>query len=322
MSIFEAQSARESLRSPGRLPDFLIVGAAKAGTTTLYGYLREHPRIYMCREKEPSFFDGVSWDRGLDWYRSLFAGASDDQLCGEASTNYARWPSRAAAAPRIAAVMPDVRLIYLIRDPVDRAYSHYLHDVGTGAARSDRHSMIAFEEYLKAKPVLLDISDYLAQIRHLLNWFPRAALLILQFDELIRTPTVSLQKVFRFLGVEDLSGALSGLTLHENDSRSRIYHNVRRETVRRFRQIAAVRKIYEALPLGFRELCVDLAIRSPLGRRVRRQLIPPAMRPGTRRMLIDRFSPSVGELGQMVGADLSAWLDPREPIAIAGPAAS
>ncbi|MBC7173545.1 MAG: sulfotransferase domain-containing protein, partial [Polyangiaceae bacterium] len=99
--------------SPGRLPDFLIIGAAKSGTTTLFRYLINHSRVFDLAEKEPCFFDAeVNWGRGLDWYRNLFVGARDDQLCGEASTNYTRYPQVPGVPERIKRVVPDAKLIY------------------------------------------------------------------------------------------------------------------------------------------------------------------------------------------------------------------
>ena len=81
------------MKKTGRLPDFIIIGSAKSGTTSLYDYLLEHPLIYMSNPKEPCFFDeNVAWDKGVAWYSSLFSGAENDQICGEASTNYTRWP--------------------------------------------------------------------------------------------------------------------------------------------------------------------------------------------------------------------------------------
>jgi hypothetical protein len=224
--------------------------------------------------------------------------------------------------PRIAEVMPDVRLIYLIRDPVDRAYSHYVHVHAVERARPDGSFTMTFEEYFDSEPWLFHISDYLTQIRHLLNWFPRESLLILLFDELVKSPVTTLRKVFRFLDVEDLSETISATPLHANNSGDFIYENVRWEALRTLRQFAAVRKIYYALPRGLRERCIELALGSPLGRRARQHLAPPPMRPGTRRALIDRFAPSFGELSQLAGADLSAWLDPREPVAGAERAAT
>ena len=113
-----------------RLPDFIIIGAAKAGTTTLHHYLDLNPQIYMSSPKEPCFFsDDEIYVKGVDWYSSLFSSAKPDQACGEASTRYSPYPQYTEAAPRMAELLPHVKLIYIMRHPVDRAYSHHVHEM-------------------------------------------------------------------------------------------------------------------------------------------------------------------------------------------------
>ena len=109
-------------------PDFIIIGAAKSGTTTLYQYLCRHPQIYMSTPKEPDFFSlDMNYHKGIEWYESLFDGAKPEQICGEASTTYSRWHQHPKAAERISQYLPKVKLIYIMRHPVDRAYSFYAY---------------------------------------------------------------------------------------------------------------------------------------------------------------------------------------------------
>ena len=111
------------------LPHFIIIGAAKSGTTTLYKYLSQHPQIYLPQIKEPSFF-AKRYHKGVDWYESLFAEAKTGQLCGEASTPYTHWLSHKPEIPQLMAeLLPQVKLIYIMRNPIDRAYSQYLQQV-------------------------------------------------------------------------------------------------------------------------------------------------------------------------------------------------
>ena len=94
MHHLQLTNATKKLSLPAlRLPDFFIIGSAKSGTTTLYRYLCRHPNIFMSTPKEMSFFSkDKEYERGVEWYASLFADASENQLCGEASTTYTRWP--------------------------------------------------------------------------------------------------------------------------------------------------------------------------------------------------------------------------------------
>jgi hypothetical protein len=112
------------VRPSGCLPEFMIIGAAKAGTTALNEYLSQHPQIFMCPLKEPQFFStDVIYERGLAWYEGLFADAKSGQICGEASTSYTFFPSTPLTPQRIHQAIPNVKLIYLIREPVSRIQS-------------------------------------------------------------------------------------------------------------------------------------------------------------------------------------------------------
>src|SRR5437773_8026085 len=143
--------ARNALWTYGRatsfarpLPDFLIIGAQKAGTTALYSYLRRHPHVTGPSWKEVSFFDR-HYTRGEAWYRGNFPNVirARGALVGEASPSYLFHP---LAPERVAALVPDARLITLVRNPVDRALSHYHHEVALG------REPLAFEEAIDAEP--------------------------------------------------------------------------------------------------------------------------------------------------------------------------
>ena len=110
-----------------KLPDFIIIGAAKAGTTSLYALLDRHPDIFMPAHKEPEFFARDDhYAKGIDSYATLFEGATPHQQVGEASTLYSLAPFFGHTAGRIKAHLPQVKLIYVMREPVARAYSFYV----------------------------------------------------------------------------------------------------------------------------------------------------------------------------------------------------
>src|SRR6185295_16842547 len=119
-----------------RLPDFLIIGAAKSGTTALYRWLDQHPDVWLPETKEPHFFgrDKI-WANGLDWYAALFEAAPAGAITGEASTTLTSHRLAHRAAERVASVVPDARLIYVLREPISRMRSHYALYVRTGAER-------------------------------------------------------------------------------------------------------------------------------------------------------------------------------------------
>src|SRR5207244_732601 len=108
------------------LPNFLMIGSMKAGTTSLYEYLRTHPQVFMSERKELDYFT-TGIDRGLDrdWYEGCFERADGARAVGEASTGYTKFPTHRDVAARVAALLPDVRLIYMIRNPIERMRSQW-----------------------------------------------------------------------------------------------------------------------------------------------------------------------------------------------------
>ena len=212
------------LRPPA--PDFLLIGANKAGTTSLIDYLRLHPRIFISRIKEPCFFsDPAQRARGEGWYESLFAGARPDQLRGEGSTTYSRWPYLEepwTLDPReeILARRPDVRLVYLVRHPVDRAFSHYYNNLRLGrenlsfedAIDAEEERIAGEEERLLSDPQAVSLAhkrySYLRRglyAEQLLRWqscFPEEQLLLVDAGRLFTDPRAVVAEVLAFVGVD------------------------------------------------------------------------------------------------------------------------
>jgi Sulfotransferase domain len=179
------------------LPTFIVIGAMKAGTTSLYQYLRHHDQIYMSRIKELDFFVAErNWSRGLEWYRRQFTGAGDALALGEASTLYTMRPEFEGVPERIARVLPDVRLIYVVRDPIARMRSHYQHRVMTGTETA------APEVALLEDRTYLACSRYAMQLERYLDHFPRERILLITSDALHDDRTATVQSVYRFLGVD------------------------------------------------------------------------------------------------------------------------
>lgn len=207
----------------GRLPDFLIVGAPKAGTSALHSALAQHPGLHMSRVKEPKYFlcgdapppayrgpgDAHScreWVWRRDGYQDLFAHARDDALCGESTPFYLYDDD---AQRRIAHQLPDVRLITVLRDPIDRAYSNWMHLWSDGLepladfvsaceaeSRRIRDGWAPFWHYQ-------EMGRYGQQLSRLFERFKRERVLILRYRELVDEPETTLDRVCRFLGVTE-----------------------------------------------------------------------------------------------------------------------
>ena len=207
------------LTSPLRLlPDFLIIGAQKSGTTSLYTYLRRHPAITGPLWKETNFFD-VHYRRGPAWYRGHFPlrRRAGTRIVGEASPSYVFHPR---APRRVRDLLPAVRLMVLLRNPVDRALSHYQHEVALGREPlSFEDALQAEEERMRGEWERLEADDgyfshawwnhtYLARGRYaeqLERWlavFPREQLLALVSEELFVDPARAYARVLDFVGAE------------------------------------------------------------------------------------------------------------------------
>lgn len=183
--------------SDGPLPTFLVIGAMKAGTTSLHRYLRAHPDVFMPEHKEIEFFsEEREWARGVDWYRSLFEPGRTALARGEASTGYTKLPRFPAAADRIHAVVPHARLVYMLREPIDRMRSHYVHNVLRGL--EDR----PIEEALLSGEHYLPVSRYFAQLQRYRDQFADSQILVVASEDLRDRRPETIARILSFIGVD------------------------------------------------------------------------------------------------------------------------
>jgi hypothetical protein len=182
-------------------PAAYLIGAQKAGTTSLAGLLAEHPDLTLSRPKEPDFYTG-RWNKGLDWYRSRFPDAGNAVLL-DASTSYSMAPvvpderSIMNDVPRrIFELRPDARFIYIVRDPVDRAISAYWHAVRNGDERRP------IQESLTEDSMYLRASRYAFQLERYLAFFSKEQFLVLTTSEFAQAPRQVLERCWYFLGLD------------------------------------------------------------------------------------------------------------------------
>jgi hypothetical protein len=188
------------------LPTFIVVGAMRSGTTALAHHLAGHPQIYIAPTKEIHFFDD-NFERGLPWYETHFAGARGKAAIGEATPNYMY--DRSAIA-RIRATLPDAKLIAILRNPVDRAYSHYWQKRSYGTEPLTFEQAIEREgerisEGGRARRLYsyVDRGRYLGQLRGICDVFPRESLHVMLFEEMKRDARAALEATWAFLGVDE-----------------------------------------------------------------------------------------------------------------------
>lgn len=289
-------------------PDFLMIGAAKCGTTTLHQYLARHPQLFLPAEKEPEFF-ADKFDRGWDWYANLFAAARPGQRRGEASTIYTWWQHYPTCAARIGQSAPHARLIYLLRHPVDRLHSQYAEQLKTARARGrHRPSLATFETFLGEHEHLVRASEYIRYIDEYRRHFPAEALLVLLLEDLHRDPAATLRRACTHIGVDPEVDLTAAGPVTANESRAYLQWQTRLSATRWIRRIPGLETIAgRLLPTHCREAAYQLLERTRGARRSHEQLTPPPIRPATRSQLLERFRPANEQLADYLGRDLSHW---------------
>lgn len=182
----------------GNLPNLVIIGAMKSGTTSLHYYLDLHPEIIMSRQKELNFFiEDRNWSKGLRWYESNFVGTA--KVYGESSPDYTKYPSRQGVPRRMFSTIPEAKLIYILRNPIERIVSQYIHFCSVGVEeRSLEEALAQLDRNMYVKS-----SRYFFQLEQYLEFFSPANILILTSEELANSPQETMRKVFQFLEVDD-----------------------------------------------------------------------------------------------------------------------
>jgi hypothetical protein len=200
-------------------PNFIIIGAMKAATTSLYTYIKQHPDIFMTKVKEPMFFNNFQQENNynilgskskksttLEEYLAMFKDAKNEKAIGEASPAYIYNEN---APYLIKENLPDVKIIAILRQPTDRAYSNFLH-----TKRADRENVNSFEQAIKIEKER--ISDnwsplyhyiqkgfYSVQLKRYYNLFPKENIKVYLFEDVVKTPKETLKDIFKFLNVDE-----------------------------------------------------------------------------------------------------------------------
>lgn len=177
----------------------LIIGGMKCGTTSIYSHLCTHPAIFASTaKKEPSFFTQASPTLPqIGAYRALCREVTPFGWACEASTNYTKFPSFPGVPKRIHSAFPESRFVYILRQPVERIYSHYIHNLAAGSERR------SFEEaVLGDDQHYINVSRYFLQLSQYLENFSPESILVLIFEDFIQNKLTSLQRVFSFLGID------------------------------------------------------------------------------------------------------------------------
>ena len=191
---------------PARLPDFLGLGTQKGGTTSLHQLLVQHPQLFLPAGKEVHYFS-KHWEQPQQWYANHYADARADQCCGDITPFYLFHPQ---APQRIHSLLPEAKLIVLLRDPVERALSQVFHSTRLGLEPLPLEQALAAEPDRLADGALLHLQEhsymsrsrYLEQLDRYEALFPPAQLLVLQSEALFADPVTAWQRIEAFLELE------------------------------------------------------------------------------------------------------------------------
>ena len=287
-----------------RKPDFFLVGAAKAGTTSLFYYLIQHPLIFIPPVKEPHYFSEFPQPRAptfrtVEDYLRLFRGCDEKVKAGDASTSYLY--SR-HAADRIHALQPRARILIILRNPIDRAYSFFWHN------KREFVEPLDFEAALAAEPQR--ISDdapfrfhyftsglYHDQVKAYLDVFGREQVMVCLFEDLTEDAESLCHAIFSFLEVSSVIPVKTQKRFNPSGlPRSRLLGHV---LAPQFPGRRAVRFLFPQFSRRLKYHLMRWTLKDP-----------PPMDPGTRSRLAERFGEDVRRLGHLIDRDLSHWVAP------------
>lgn len=274
------------------LPNFIIAGTEKSGTSSLIFYLSEHEDIFTPPKKEIHFFeDDNNFKKGVEWYKKWFSKWSGEKAIGECTPLYMYFPH---CPQRISDIYPDMKIIFILRNPVDRAYSNYWHQVRGGkenltfeASLKKEQGRIKTSKYHNKTYSYMNKGFYFLQIERFLKYFPKEQILIVKFDELKRYPQKTLNEIYRFLEVK----------LKDNQQSLNLKKNITRVPKNKYLQFYA-RRLFgtSALFKGIAKLNLKYGHKTY-----------PTMNQQTKRELKNHFANDIKRLELLTGMKFSEW---------------
>ncbi len=314
-----------------KLPNFFIVGAAKSGTTSLYEYLKLHPEVYMAPIKETHHFstdidntkfrpnyarslnkDLSKWLEGdlsegifhafvSDWnqYVQLFKNVKGEKAIGEVTNSYLYSSS---AAKNIKAKFPDAKIIMMLRNPADRAFSHYLMDLRIDYETEDFMSAVKKDMARDPKGwgisnMYIEIGQYYEQVKRFMDVFPKEQLRIYLFDDFVKNPEATMKDIFCFLGVSETTS----IDFSKKYNPSFIPKN------RLVSKLNTQKRVKDWL-----KSVLPKSVKSKFKKTFYTDKDLPKLKPDERKFLQGIFREDIRKLSQLIGRDLTKWLDEKK----------
>ncbi|MCH7588138.1 MAG: sulfotransferase domain-containing protein [Chloroflexi bacterium] len=270
--------------------DFMMIGAQKCGTTSLASQLAQHPAICFSQLKEPGYFNQTDdWEAGLDHYHGLFA-PRNGQICGEASTMYTFLPEWEHTHTRLFAYNPNLKLIYIMRNPVERTISNYAHDLVRGLVNGDSGETLLLQD------AYLNRSRYYFQMKPYVELFPMENILLLVFEEYIADQQSTLNRITEFLNIHEFDFADAGPS-EKHKTLGTWY--LKYASVRKLAATSLFQKVRPSIPI---------AVRRPIRRMLSNKLdVKPPIKPEVREVLWNTLAPEINAVEQLMGRRVESW---------------
>jgi hypothetical protein len=283
------QAAPGAAPRAAALPNLIVIGAQKCGTSVLHYYLSLHPEVSMSRPKELNYFiEERNWSRGIDWYAGHFD--AEAKVRGEASPNYTAFPQHQGVPERMHSVLPDAKLIYMIRDPLERIAAHWVHNY---AKRREKGTLA--ETLVHPNTSYVTRSKYAMQLERYRAHYPKERILVFQQSELRYQRMETLRRVFEFIGVDpDFTHPRFEHERHQTSGKTRATRlAMRLEKMGRSRR-------GRLFPTNFWLVLDD---RLPLRRQIKRPDVVAALPPET----LAELRADAERLRELTGRDFSNW---------------
>lgn len=258
-------------------PNFFLIGAPKAATTSLAYLLDQHPQIFISKPKEPFFFSREEkWNLGWKWYESCFIGSEKALAIGDASTDYSLTDTYSECLDRISKYQPDARIIYILRDPLQLIESFWLEKLRS------KETLLSFNKAVKKEPIFVESCLYYKHYNAYNNYFSSDKILILFFEDFIKNPNATLARVVSFLNLNSFSSfkdvkvsrnAIVSRSLEETAARPFVVRNLKRFPI--------VEDMYRKMPYSAKQL-MRFFLKQPHGKR-------PVWNPKVRQWVIDQI---------------------------------